>query len=98
VVTVSNALSMFLNGVGLLRSQAFLTALAVVMNLALSIVLTRRFGIPGVLWGTVIAQSCCFLIPVSLIARRALYAQGRMREATTIERSDRTPQTAEGRA
>ena len=72
VISVSTAISMFLNGTRVIRLQAVFTGFMIAANLALSIVLTRRVGISGVLWGTIIAQTTCFLIPVLVVVRRSL--------------------------
>jgi O-antigen/teichoic acid export membrane protein len=72
VISVSNAVSMFLNGTRVISIQAVLTSVMIGINLGLSIVLTQRVGISGVVWGTVIAQTTCFLIPALVVAHRAL--------------------------
>jgi O-antigen/teichoic acid export membrane protein len=90
VISVSNAISMFLNGTHVIRLQALLTSAMIVVNLGLSISLTRRVGISGVLWGTIVAQTTCFLIPAALVARRLL------RSAATVRAIDRADSAAEG--
>jgi O-antigen/teichoic acid export membrane protein len=82
IISVSNALSMFLNGSHVIRLQAVLTGVMIVANLGLSIVLTRRVGISGVVWGTVIAQATCFLIPATAIVRRSLRSGAVVRRST----------------
>jgi O-antigen/teichoic acid export membrane protein len=72
VISVSNAISMFLNGTQVIRLQAVLTSVMIVANLGLSITLTRRVGISGVLWGTIVSQTTCFLIPAGVVVRRSL--------------------------
>jgi O-antigen/teichoic acid export membrane protein len=74
VISASNALSMFLNGTHVIRLQAVLTSVMIFANLGLSIVLTRRVGISGVLWGTIVAQTTCFLIPAAFVVRRLLHS------------------------
>lgn len=55
-------LGMFLNGAGALRYQAISCGLMAVTNLALSIYLTRRVGIAGVVLGSIVAQTLfCYL-------------------------------------
>jgi O-antigen/teichoic acid export membrane protein len=56
VSSISNVTSMLLNGAGVLRIQTFLAVVASLSNLALSIVLSRRFGIIGVCLGSIITQ------------------------------------------
>jgi O-antigen/teichoic acid export membrane protein len=46
---------MVLNGLGRLRGMTVLGVAAAVVNLALSILLGRKFGPSGVCWGTCIA-------------------------------------------
>lgn len=72
VISVSNAISMFLNGTRVIRIQAVFTSITIALNLGLSVVLTRRVGISGVVWGTIIAQTTCFLIPALVVVRRSL--------------------------
>ncbi|MGD0738644.1 MAG: oligosaccharide flippase family protein [Terracidiphilus sp.] len=54
---VSTAPTTLLNGAGMLKGQAAAAAVACVVNLGLSIYLTRRIGIAGVCLGSVIAQA-----------------------------------------
>src|SRR5207248_7530708 len=79
LLSLSGALSMFLNAARVIRIQIVLALLMMVTNLALSIELTRRIGISGVVWGTVIAQSLVVVAPCALVARRTL---GRLRTAS----------------
>jgi O-antigen/teichoic acid export membrane protein len=72
LLSLSGALSMFLNGARVIRIQIVLALMMMASNLALSIELTRRIGISGVVWGTVIAQSVVVLAPCALVARRTL--------------------------
>jgi Na+-driven multidrug efflux pump len=43
-----------------------------VTNIALSIVLTKLYGVPGVVFGTVIANVVCFVAPSAWFVRRFL--------------------------
>lgn len=56
VVSLSSTMSIMLNGVGVLRAQAIIVSIASISNLALSIYLTRRYGVIGVCLGSIIAQ------------------------------------------
>src|SRR4051794_5371419 len=70
LAAVGTALSMFLNGAQVMR---FLVITAVVMataNVVLSIALTARIGISGVVWGSVIAYTLFMLIPSSVYLPR----------------------------
>jgi O-antigen/teichoic acid export membrane protein len=63
LAAVGTALAMLLNGAQVMR---FLVVTAVVMataNILLSIALTARIGISGVVWGSVIAYTLFTLIP-----------------------------------
>lgn len=59
-------LAMFLNGVNVVRFQAVTAAVMAVCNLGLSILLAHRFGVAGIIWGTVIAYTTCTLIPIAI--------------------------------
>lgn len=67
VGTVGNALAMFLNGASVMRFQVCaalaMTALAVVLK----ITLVRAIGLPGVIWGTVIAYTLAVIVPSLLV-------------------------------
>ena len=69
------ALAMFLNGAGVLRLQAVLAIVMTIGNVALSVALTSRIGVSGVVWGSVIAQSVFITLPtiVFLIGFRSRY-------------------------
>ena len=56
VNAVSTVVGVFLNGAGILRQQMVVAAVVSVLNLALSIYLTRRFGVIGVCLGSIITQ------------------------------------------
>jgi O-antigen/teichoic acid export membrane protein len=64
--TVGNSVAMLLNGAHEIRIQAAAAALMALVNLALSIWLTSRIGVAGVMWGTVIAYSVFVLVPMAL--------------------------------
>jgi O-antigen/teichoic acid export membrane protein len=67
VYAVTVALSMFMNGLGILRFQAAANAAMVVVNLALSITLTRAIGVSGVVWGSAVSQTFVVLIPTGIL-------------------------------
>jgi O-antigen/teichoic acid export membrane protein len=62
---VGNAFAMLLNGAQLMRFQVVTAALMATTNILLSIALTARIGIAGVVWGSVIAYMAFSLIPVA---------------------------------
>ncbi len=63
---VGGAFAAFTNGAGILRLPAALSVLMMIGNLALSILLTMRIGVSGVLWGSVIAQVAFMLVPMTV--------------------------------
>lgn len=65
-------MSMFLNGLNVIRLQAILWLSMAVVNLALSILLTMKIGVPGVVLGTVISTFFCFVVPAALYTRNRL--------------------------
>ena len=72
VSAVSHAMSVLLNGAGVLKPQAAVAAVMSIVNLLLSIVLTRRFGVIGVCLGSIIAQ-LLIAVPVSGVLIRRLW-------------------------
>jgi len=56
VAAVSAPIAMLLNGAGALKVQTFTAVIAGSINLVLSIILTRRFGVIGVCSGSIITQ------------------------------------------
>ena len=71
-------LSTLLNGLSIVRFQLVCWIAMAVTNLALSIWLTKLYGVPGVVFGTVIANFVCFVVPSAWFAKRFL---SRMRSA-----------------
>jgi O-antigen/teichoic acid export membrane protein len=69
---VSAPLAMFLNGTGVIRLQALLSVFMAIANLLLSIYLTRRIGISGVIYGSILAQIAVILIPFALYLPRLM--------------------------
>lgn len=56
VAAISSPIAMLLNGAGVLKVQTIIAVVASSTNLALSIYLTRRFGVIGVCSGSIITQ------------------------------------------
>ena len=69
---VGNSVAMLLNGAHEIRFQAAAAAVMAVVNLGLSIWLTSRIGVAGVMWGTVIAYGAIVLAPMALYVPRVL--------------------------
>ena len=79
VMSVGTGLSMFLNGVGVVRLQALLGTAMVVGKLVLAVALTNAFGLSGVVWGSVISQLVFVLIPLAVLMPRLLVRLDRQR-------------------
>jgi len=91
VNAVSLAVAMLLNGTGMVRVLTITSVIASLSNLALSIFLTRRFGVIGVCLGSIITQ-LGITLPVCIIIIRNLF---RTTERTvswcSTTSSERTP-------
>ena len=70
--TCGSAVAMFLNGVSAIRFQAVCAVVMGASALSLKIVLARQYGLPGIIWGTIIAYSLCTAIPIALYIPRLL--------------------------
>lgn len=69
VQCLTGPMAMYLNGANALGFQAVCATVMMVVNLALSIALTRAIGISGPAWGSVIAQVVVVLLPSALYIR-----------------------------
>ncbi len=65
-------LAALLNGANVVRFQVICSSLMAVVNLIISILLTYRIGVAGVVFGTVIAQIVFILLPSALFVPRLL--------------------------
>ena len=76
VSCITNAMigpiSALLNGIRILKFQAVTWSLMAIVNLCVSIVLTRSIGISGVIYGSIIAQILFILIPSFWYIPRAM--------------------------
>lgn len=77
IMAISEALSMFMNGLNILRLQVICSFIMAITNIGLKIVLAGKIGVSGVAYATVLAQVLCVLIPSLVYLPRLL---------TTIER------------
>lgn len=68
---LGNTLAMFLNAGNSIGYQAIMAAIMAAANLVISIFLTRRIGVPGVVYGSILAYSA-ILIPLIFLIRRTL--------------------------
>lgn len=60
------AVSSFLNGVSAMRIQTVSSVLMAATNLPISIYLTRRFGVSGVVWGTIVSATLFSWMPMAM--------------------------------
>lgn len=74
-----NALAMFLNGAHVVRTQVVIGLVMAVVAIVLKIVLAGVLGVPGVVWGTLIAYSACSTVPSLLVARHVIRRQHKLR-------------------
>jgi O-antigen/teichoic acid export membrane protein len=70
LTAVASTVAMLLNGLSIVRFQVIIAALGSVANIVISIYLTRRIGIPGVVYGTIISQFFIGLVPYYWFLRR----------------------------
>jgi Na+-driven multidrug efflux pump len=73
---------MFLNGLSVVRFQVYIAILGSAANIVASIYLTRRIGVSGVVYGSILSQVFICLIPYYVFVRRYL---GRMLPRTSHE-------------
>ena len=67
---IGNAFAMLLNGAQVMRFQVIVASTMAIANVVLSILLTQRIGVAGVVWGSVIAFSIFDFVPVVLYLPR----------------------------
>jgi len=87
---LSTAVSMFLNGLNLMRFQAAANVAMAVLNVGLSLLLGHWLGPAGVLYGTAVAQVVAILLPSLLHIPNHLKKLSRMKEPTTESTPPRT--------
>jgi O-antigen/teichoic acid export membrane protein len=79
IMSIGGSMSMFLNAASILGFQIICNAFAFIVSVLAKILLVRSFGLPGVVWGTIIAYFFCFLLPYSIFLIR-LFANAPQRE------------------
>lgn len=72
ITSASNAVAMFLNGANAILFQVIFALTMSVAALGLKITLAREIGLPGVIWGTIIAYVIFSLIPFVIYVPRLL--------------------------
>jgi O-antigen/teichoic acid export membrane protein len=70
--TCGMAVAMFLNGVSAIRVQVVCAVAMGTSALALKILFARQFGLPGIIWGTIVAYSLCTAVPMAFYLPRLL--------------------------
>jgi hypothetical protein len=67
---------MFLNGAGAIRVQMLWTFVMAVGAVAAKIFLAMEWGLPGIIWGTLLAQFLFLVVPLTFYADRLLKSMG----------------------
>jgi O-antigen/teichoic acid export membrane protein len=67
---VASTIGMFLNGLSVVRFQVILAIVGSIANVLISVYLTRRIGIPGVVYGTILSQFFIGFVPYYVFVRR----------------------------
>lgn len=67
---VASTIGMFMNGLSIVRLQLIISSLAAFANIAISVYLTRRIGIPGVVYGSILSQGLVVAVPYIWYLRR----------------------------
>jgi O-antigen/teichoic acid export membrane protein len=75
-IALSGPLAMFLNGAKVVGFQVVTASCMAVVNILLSIVLARSFGVSGVVFGSIISQLLTTLIPIRLYLPRLFRDMG----------------------
>jgi len=77
--SILSPLIMFMNGVGAMEFQTVLSVIAMVFNVIISIVLVKKMGVAGPIWGSVLTVMFCLFIPqvlyINRLAKRVLVKQ-----------------------
>jgi O-antigen/teichoic acid export membrane protein len=80
--SVGSALAMFLNAAHIVRMQVICASLMATANIMLSIVLAKRIGVAGLIWGTVISYTIFVVVPYAVLVPRLLV---RLRETSEVK-------------
>ena len=76
--SLGNAVAMFLNGVGAIRFQVVIALVMAVGALSAKIVLAGMIGVPGIIWGTVIAYAVFVVVPIAVFVPSLLSSMQRV--------------------
>lgn len=69
---IGGPIAVLLNGLNVLGFQAVCGVIMAIVNAILSILLVQRIGVPGAIYGSIIAQAVCVIGPTWFYARRTL--------------------------
>jgi O-antigen/teichoic acid export membrane protein len=72
VYATSNAVGMLMNAASVIAFQVMVAAVMAISSVTLSVILANVFGLPGIVWGTLIAYVLCSGIPIVLYLPRLL--------------------------
>jgi len=67
LMTLGNALAMFLNAMNIIKIQVIVSISMAIINVLLSIFLVHRVGVEGAVFGSIISTLICNLIPYGFI-------------------------------
>jgi O-antigen/teichoic acid export membrane protein len=81
---VSGAFAMFLNGASIIGFQVICAVLMGISNLAISIVLVRKIGVAGPVFGSIITSMVFVLFPYTLFIRRLFESWPKQRELVVL--------------
>jgi len=84
IMAAGNAVAMFLNGAGIVRFQVICATLMTAGAILGKVFLAQRIGIPGIVWGTIIAYTVFVVIPLVILIPRLLSTMTRSIRETTI--------------
>jgi O-antigen/teichoic acid export membrane protein len=70
LMTVGNALGVFLNGLQLVKIQLIVAASTLIMNVTLSFILTKKIGVEGAVFGSIIAYFIFTILPYFFYIRK----------------------------
>jgi O-antigen/teichoic acid export membrane protein len=72
ITALSMPIAVLLNAASVMKFQVTVVGIAAITNIALSIFLTRRIGVSGVVFGSIVSQSVVVLLPYFIFTRKFL--------------------------
>lgn len=70
---IGGPMAMYLNGLGKIPFQVVLAWSAAVLKVFLAVLFIRWYGVAGLIWSTIFAQTICILLPSSVIVGRMVF-------------------------